>query len=149
MRQPISAYAQKQQIGKQEGDIDPFGAAQGEQVSDPREQNPRIAPPGVWNGAADIAAIQWVVRHVVIALPIVAAAVGEYVDVLKGLPTRHRMLRAVAKQRRQITAVVEVDSEQLPAQAERAAQQRSGQRSAFHLGAGMNRLMKFVSKRPA
>lgn len=104
---------------------------------------------GVRNGAADIGAVQRIVRHVVIALPIVAAAVGEDVDVLGGQAWRKRELRPVAIERCQIAAVIETDGEQLPAQAERAAQQCSGHRTAFHLGPGMNLLMKFVSKRPA
>ena len=37
----------------------------------------------------------------------------------------------------------------LASQAKRRAKQRGGHGTAFHLGPGVNRLMKFVSKRPA
>ena len=84
-----------------------------------------------------------------IALPIVAAAVGKDVDVLEGQARRKRKLRAVAEERRQVAAVIEVDGEPLPAQAERNAYQRGGQGAAFYLEPGMNLLIKFVSKRPA
>src|ERR1039457_5789535 len=148
LRQPVSAQGQKQEAAEQVRHVDPFGAAERQQVSHRGKQDPRIAQRRVGNGVAYIAAVEGIVRHVVIALPIVAAAMGEDVDVLGGQARRKRELRPVAKERRQVIAVIEVDREQLPVQTERAALPRGGHRTAFHLGPGMNLLMKFVSKRP-
>src|ERR1035438_2766891 len=58
LRQPVSAQAQKQEAAEQVRHVDPFGAAERQQVSHRGKQDPRIAQRRVGNGVADIAAVE-------------------------------------------------------------------------------------------
>jgi hypothetical protein len=124
-------------------------ATQREHVRHRRQKHARIAQRRVGHGAPDIGPLQWVVRDVVVALPVVAVAVGENVNVLEGKARRQRKLRAVQEQRGPVAAVIRPHREPLETRAQRAAQEGRGEGARFHLGPGIKRLMKFVSKLPA
>ena len=124
LRQPPGAEEQERQIASEVRRIDPALLAECQQIGQARQQNARVANCGSWNRAANFRSIERVVGHIVVILPVVSAALWEHVDMFARQLRRDRQVRRRAEERREVTAVIEMNCEQLPTEPQDHAEKR-------------------------